>query len=802
VVGTGGIGKTRVRSELTQRLELAPVPPEMLFVRGDGLAGGTSVSALGKALRANMGVQDGAEIREQVQLVKRYVRARLPRSLHFLGAFIGELVGVPFPDQNDEPLRSARANDQLMHSRIRMALEAFVRTNAGRIPQVLLIEDAHLADDTTIELSEWLLACPDIRFAVFAFGDPDVDKRRPELWSKARMHRIELGPLAPALGERIVALVLPNSDPELRTTLVRRAAGNPLVLEELVRCAAEGRDEVPLTVQAMVQRRLDRLPSDVRETLRAASVFGRYFWSGGIAALLDRELGEELELAEKEEIILRQERSRVADDTEWMFRQGMVRDVANESLLEEDKKALHQAAGEWLELAGNVDLGLIANHYQRGGDTRRAATLYARATQQSLSYFGHMDTALELARRGLECGAEGAERAQLFLTQAHCYNRMGRLTEGIEAAEQAAKLVPEASLLWVEAQRDLSACLIESGRATEGDARLSWALGPKFAGGLMPEQRAVLLATRVRGLIDLNRPGQALSVADEAVRCARAAGQAGELAMLRALDGRLFALMSACAPSDAVEAGDALIEAADRAGDVHLASRGRTNTASALNYLGLYEDALKLLERALPDVRTFRLRLLEASCIHNIGMAHARLGDLDRGIEMQRESQRLADECGGPRIAVNARVYEANMLTWRGEPGDLRRAHDIVQRVLSETQTHLALQVIGLYAQARVQLARRELADAMVAAREAHRRLGDGPVEEWDEHIRLVYVEALLAIGDHELADEVLRTAFESIRQRVAAMRRQDFRQAFITRNEEARRLLVLAENRLGLRVS
>ena len=164
----------------------------------------------------------------------------------------------------------------------------------------------------------------------------------------------------------------------------------------------------------------------------------------------------------------------MAEQTEWMFRQGLVREAAHDSLLEEDSRALHLAAGEWLESAGTVDLGVIASHYQRGGDLTRAATLYARATQQSLSYFGHMDTALELARRGLECGAAGAERAQLLLTQAHVYNRMGRLTEGIEAAEQAAKLVPEASDLWVEAQRDLSACLIESGRAIEGDSRRGW----------------------------------------------------------------------------------------------------------------------------------------------------------------------------------------------------------------------------------------------------------------------------------------------------------------------------------------
>src|SRR5258707_12108701 len=92
---------------------------------------------------------------------------------------MGELFGGPFPDEFDEPLRAARANDQLMQGRIRMALEAYVRHQAGRIPQVLLIEDAHSADDTTLGLVEWLLGCVDIRFPGYAFSQPEMARPRP-----------------------------------------------------------------------------------------------------------------------------------------------------------------------------------------------------------------------------------------------------------------------------------------------------------------------------------------------------------------------------------------------------------------------------------------------------------------------------------------------------------------------------------------------------------------------------------------------------------------------------------------------
>src|SRR5689334_21131394 len=116
--------------------------------------------------------------------------------------------------------------------------------------------------------------------------------------------------------------------------------------------------------------------------------------------------------------------------------------------------------------------------------------------------------------------------------------------------------------------------------------------------------RAARLAPRVRGLIDLNMPRSALECADQAVSEAFSANSLD--AVLRALDARLFALLHQSDMSQAVSAGKTLIEAAENAGDMVLATRGRCNTGSALNHLGMFEDARVVLERALTDARTRR----------------------------------------------------------------------------------------------------------------------------------------------------------------------------------------------------
>src|SRR5262249_9170925 len=145
------------------------------------------------------------------------------------------------------------------------------------------------------------------------------------------------------------------------------------------------------------------------------------------------------------EIITRQPESRIAGQDEWIFRQSLVRDAAYASILEEDRAALHLAAGEWLESVGDVDAGLVARHADAGGDHARAAILYARATRQAYTNGAQLETALELADRGLACGATGGVRAQILLTKAQVCAHMGRPHDAISAAEEGASLAPAGS---------------------------------------------------------------------------------------------------------------------------------------------------------------------------------------------------------------------------------------------------------------------------------------------------------------------------------------------------------------------
>lgn len=795
ITGPAGIGKSRVRIELLQRVEMASYRPSVLICRGDPMSRGSSLSALGRALRGLMGIHDGEDHEEQIHKVKHHVAQRMPRTLRFLSAFLGELIGVPFHDQYDEPLRAARASAQLMQSRLQMALEAFIRAQAEVAPQVLVIEDTHWADDTTLELVDWLLGCSDLRFAVFAFARQDLLMRQPHLWDRRNVTRLTLAPLSPVASDRLVAAALPGAEAGIRANIVSRAAGNALFLEELIRCAAEGRDELPLTVQAVVQLRLDRMSADMRRALRAAAIFGQVFWTGGVGALLERDVEQDLLELERSETITRQPQSRIAGHEEWIFRQALVREAAYASVLDEDRAEMHLAAGAWLESVGDADLGLIARHADAGGDLPRAVNLYAAATRQAYSNGAQLETALDLADRGLACGADGVVRAQLLVARAQVTQWLGRLNEAVDAAEQAAVIAPQGSDLWGEAQRLAAGALIESGRSADGDSRAAWSLRPEFGSHLSAPIRASLLAVRVRGLVDLSRPTEALRVADQAVETAK---QCGAEILVRAMDARLFALLSVGDIAEGIASGASLIPAAEALGDLTIATRARLNTCSLLNHTGMFEEAQHMADRALTDSRARRMRILEAFALHNGGMSCARLGQIDEGIEYQREAARIADECKAARLRINARVYETVFLVWRGAPGDLGAALQLARYLLEETRSAPSLQINASFAYARVQLARRDLGAAIEAARDAYQRVSAGPVEEWEEYIRLTLVEALLQAGATQEADMVLDVAYRVLLDRARAIRRDDCQRAYLYRNEECRQTMELAQLRLN----
>ena len=358
ITGAAGVGKSRVRFELLRRIRERPgVAPEVWLGRGDALRAGSPFGMLAPALRRAAGILDG----EPAEVRRHKLRARVMRNAVFPDDpdvtrttwFLGELVGVPFPDDDALELRAARADPMLMNDQVRRAFEHFLALETAVQPVVIVLEDLHWGDLPTAKLIDAALrALPDAPWLVLALARPEVHELFPRLWSDRGVHELRLDELTRKGAERLVRGVLGElATDTLVARVVEQAGGNSFYLEELIRAVAEGKgDAMPETVLAVVQGRLDRLEVDARQVLRAASVFGQQFWRGGVAALLGaaREASARQWLDElvARELIARAPASKFPAEDEYLFRHAMVREAAYAMLTEADRKLGHQLAGD------------------------------------------------------------------------------------------------------------------------------------------------------------------------------------------------------------------------------------------------------------------------------------------------------------------------------------------------------------------------------------------------------------------------------------------------------------------------
>jgi tetratricopeptide (TPR) repeat protein len=177
--------------------------------------------------------------------------------------------------------------------------------------------------------------------------------------------------------------------------MVEQSGGNALLLEELIRAAAEGQfDKKPDTVIAMLQARIGHLSASARRVLVAAAVFGQTLWNGGVARILDLpedapELQESLRGLMAQELIEAQIGSRIPGQKEYVFRHALVCDAAYALLTDADRKIGPRRAAEFIAERGNPNQmqGLVGHHYRQAGSLDKAVEHFTSAGDQAAKRF-------------------------------------------------------------------------------------------------------------------------------------------------------------------------------------------------------------------------------------------------------------------------------------------------------------------------------------------------------------------------------------------------------------------------------
>jgi predicted ATPase len=675
VVGEAGVGKSRLRAELVRAVGGSAEPATIVLAAGDALRSGVPGGLVARALRAHLGLGDGALALQQASLRAR-VAARLPEEeRERVSEFLGQIAGVPLPAGESVALRAAHQDPQLMAEQKRRAFADWLAAECRARPVLFVVDDLHWADPVSVDLlAAGLRRARDLPLLVLAFGRPELGSSFPRLDADWGRQELRLDPLRPQACEQLARHALgDDAAPGLLHQLVERSGGNPFYLEELIRAAASPEPQsLPPSLLASTQLRIGRRPPRARQVLRAASVFGRVFWPGGLAALL----GGEMERAEIDEWLARLERDELiearpgtaASGPEYAFRHDLLRDATYQMLTPEDRAIGHRLAGAWLVERGEADAVVLAEHFAGGGVTRQAVDFFERAAERALA--------------GAAADVEALGKAATY------YGRAGETCAAAYANADAIAYLERAAALWAPLDQGAAArTRLELARVRERAGERERALedlraaeDAAVAASARPELRVEILLARAwlemrggEGALE-----RARKTAEEALELARSA-------RLIELEARALAgLAATLVPLESPESTRRAVELAQRAVDL---SDDRGAIAASLWRLGnafLFGNDLgrarEIYEHALAAAEESRDELVGAHCMTNLGMVAFRRFDLGEAIELTERAQARYERIGHRTRALETTLNLGMFHHLRGDGG---LGRELLERVLA-----------------------------------------------------------------------------------------------------------------------
>ncbi len=804
VTGPAGVGKSRIRWEFVRRLQKRGDSVQIWTGRGDPMSVGAPFAMLSQAVASTIGLETDDPLAVRRQKTEGRVARNVPaEDARRVVDFLGELVGVSFPDEESVQLQAARTDPMLMGDQMMRAFLDFVAAECRVQPVMLVLEDLHWGDVPTVRFVDAALRqLADLPFMVLAVARPEIEDLFPRLWAERRVQPLPLPELTAKASEKLVREVLgADVGPESVKAIVERAGGNVFYIEELIRAVAEGqRGAMPESVLAMTQARLDGLEPEARRTLRAASVFGQAFWPSAVAALLGGpgvlgEVNRWLTVLADREFLARRTQSRFAPEEELSFRHALLREAAYAMLTDKDRAVGHKLAAEWLAARGEKEPLVLAQHFELGKDPERAIVHYRGAAEEALE--GN-DFAALIARagRGIACGARGEVKGSLMTLELEGHFWRGEHDEVERCGAEALQNLAPGSAPY---QRALARLIISRGRRgqTERVLELTGRLVQTIQEGLvLREARGATVFALAHGaaqLLFLGRYEEVEPLVAVADRVAREGGEREDPALQGWADDARSTL--------AMRQGDMgecvlLMARASRhflaAGDLRQACVEDGYVGYGYLDLGVYGESVKTLRECLARAQRLSLPHVVASAQHNLGFACAMLGQYEEAALLLRTAITTFAAQADRRLESASWKYLA--LTHL-MAGDSAAAEEEARRGLSLVEVDGPMRAGLLATVASVLLAREKSRAALTFAREAYENVERlGSLDTDDALVRRVYAEALHATGDAARAIPVLAAAKVELLRRASKITSDAWRQSYLENVPEHRRVFALAQ--------
>jgi class 3 adenylate cyclase/predicted ATPase len=450
ISGEPGIGKSRLAAALGERI--ATEPHTRLRYQCSSYHANSALHPFIVQLERAAGFKPDDTPGQKLDKLEATLAMATSR-VQAVAPLFAALLSVPFePRYAPLPLSPPQQRRQTL-----TALLDQLEGLASQQPILLLFEDAHWADATSLELLD--LTVERVRqlpvLALFTFRS----EFEPPWVGLPNVSNLTLGRLDRNAVERMVARVTGGRGlpAEVMKQIVAKTDGNPLFVEELTKAVLEAgilvedvegyRLEAPLpplaipaTLQDSLMARLDRL-APVKEIGQIGAVIGREFSYSLLRALVGRDenaLKNALTQLEQAELVFRRGNP---PDAVYSFKHALVQDAAYESLLKSRRRQLHgQIARALEERFGDIVASqpeIVAHHFTQAGLVDQAIDYWLKAGNLALSRSANAEAVKHL-RRGIELTQSQPSSAERVRKELDFYLALGpamAATEGYATLE-------------------------------------------------------------------------------------------------------------------------------------------------------------------------------------------------------------------------------------------------------------------------------------------------------------------------------------------------------------------------------
>ena len=759
--GPAGIGKTRLVEELIAREGLGPA--QVARGRSYPHSRATPWEPLAELVRELYGVPHHTDASTAAGHIGQAVGGRWETAeTASLEAILGGVASAD-PGRGDDE-RSERAATVLRR----------VLAWKGPAPRLLLLEDLHWADGSTLGFLTGLSATDLVGPAllVLVTRPPIAGEERVAALIDSIPDRIDLLPLSAEETRTLVDGILGahTLPPEAIGTIVDRADGMPLFVEELLKTLIAGgslvRDEggawvaagdwtlaVPDTIESVLSTRIDALPPSTKQALQFAAIVGRRFWPGVLTeGLPGAPVEGEIETLRRAAFIRERSDSLIPDEREHWFEHLMLQEVAYDGLLRSSREELHGSVARWLE--GHIELpsaetdDLIAYHFERSRTPRAALPYLERGIHAAMSRGGLEDARAHVDRALQVCGA-GDERGALLLEAERLAALAGdsrRRAEIIDALEELGEAVGDEELT-AEAMLRKAGAAFDRGELGLARAAATDALSrSETLADVSKQGDALRLLGREAHQRGDHAPADALY--ESALERERRAGDRWGEAEILDLRGMLQ--VDRDEYEAAVASFDLVVDICREIGAPLLEARTRAHRAGALRWLGCLEEAestaLAAVERASGSPRTI------ATCELVLGGILADSGRPDEARVLLRRSLRAAVRMDRPAVEAEAWLE----LCWLAEGREAMRSAEEAGRAAAGAEL-VHVEILAAARLAELHLEDGSTEEALRASGRALEKLRQhGSIVGPEERILLAHRQALAASGHMAEADELM----------------------------------------------